>query len=173
MNWFTFALLTVLTWGLYGLALHHGQTLLADKSNGLFKSFLLVGVAYFITAVLAPLAVLMARKANWDFPAPGVKWSLIAGVLGAIGAFGVLLAFSAQGRPPVVMSIVFAGAPIVNAIASIMLHPPEGGLGTIKAPFYIGIILAAIGGCLVTLYKPKPPAPKPQASMTFNTNPSR
>jgi hypothetical protein len=160
MNWFTFAILTVLTWGLYGIALHQGQTLLADKTNGLFKSFLLVGIAYFITAVLAPLAVLVFRKANWNFPGPGIKWSLIAGILGAIGAFGVLLAFSAQGRPPVVMSIVFAGAPIVNAIASLIMHPPDEGLGSIKAPFYIGIILAAVGGCLVTLYKPKPPAPK-------------
>lgn len=166
MNWFTFALLTVLTWGLYGIALHHGQTLLADKQNGLFKSFLLVGVAYFITAVLAPLFVLLVRKANWNFPGPGIKWSLIAGTLGAIGAFGVLLAFSAQGRPPVVMAIVFAGAPIVNAVASILLHPPQGGWASIKPQFYLGIALAALGGCLVTLYKPKPPAPAAQPTVT-------
>lgn len=157
MNWFSYALLTVLTWGLYGIALHQGQTLLADKQNGLFKSFLLVGVAYFITAVLAPLAVLLMRKADWHFPGPGIKWSIIAGTLGAIGAFGVLLAFSAQGKPPVVMSIVFAGAPIVNAVTSILMHPPEGGWGTIKPQFYVGILLAALGGCLVTFYKPKPP----------------
>ena len=42
----------------------------------------------------------------------------------------VLLAFGARGTPPVVMSIVFAGAPIVNAAYSIWQHPPAGGLGS-------------------------------------------
>jgi hypothetical protein len=72
-----------------------------------------------------------------------------------------LLAFGAKGTPAVVMSIVFAGAPVVNAIYSLYLHPPAGGLKSIPAPFFVGIILAAVGGCLVTLYKPNPPARKP------------
>jgi hypothetical protein len=72
-----------------------------------------------------------------------------------------LLAFGAKGTPAVVMSIVFAGAPIVNAIYSLSLHPPAGGWGTIKPQFFLGIVLAAVGGCLVTLYKPNPPAKKP------------
>ena len=29
-----------------------------------------------------------------------------------------------------------------------------------------GILLAALGGCLVTFYKPKPPAPKPVAAVS-------
>ena len=45
----------------------------------------------------------------------GMVWSLIAGIVGALGAFGVLLAFGAKGTPAVVMAIVFAGAPVVNA----------------------------------------------------------
>src|SRR5216683_1768236 len=102
-------------------------------------------------------------------------WSLLAGVVGAIGAFCVLLAFGAKGTPAVVMSIVFAGAPIVNAIYSILQHPPEGGLGTIKPQFFLGIVLAALGGCLVTLYKPNPPAPKPTAAVaqSAGSNPAQ
>jgi hypothetical protein len=53
------------------------------------------------------------------------------------------------------MSIIFAGAPIVNAAVAMALHPPEGGLLSIRWPFVLGILLAALGGCLVTLYRPQ------------------
>jgi drug/metabolite transporter (DMT)-like permease len=160
-----FALLTVFSWGVYGVFLHKGQVNMADPANGRYKAFLFVGVAYFITAVLAPLAVLMLNKAAFTFPAKGLWWSLIAGIVGAIGAFGVLLAFGAKGTPAVVMSIVFAGAPVVNAIYSIVEHPPAGGWGSIKWQFYLGIVLAAAGGCLVSYFKPNPPMAKPRAAM--------
>src|ERR1017187_3994454 len=158
MNWLVFFFMTVLSWGLYGIFLHSGQVAMADKSNALYKSFLFVGLAYFLTAVLAPVAILMMRKAEWSFPAAGMGWSLIAGIVGGIGAFCVLLAFGNGGRPGVVMSIVFAGAPIVNAVVAIYLNPPKEGLGSIPWQFYAGIIMAAAGGCLVTLYKPAPAA---------------
>jgi hypothetical protein len=161
MNWLIFALMTVVSWGLYGILLHSGQVAMADKSNGLYKAFLFVGLAYFLTAVLAPLAMLVVRKADWTFPTQGMSWSLVAGIAGAVGAFCVLLAFANDGKPGVVMSIVFAGAPVVNAAVAIFLHPPEGGLGSIKPQFYLGILLAAVGGCLVTFYKPAPPRPAP------------
>jgi hypothetical protein len=57
------------------------------------------------------------------------------------------------------MSIVFAGAPIVNAIVAMYLNPPEGGLGAVKWQFYLGIVMAATGGCLVTFFKPPPAKP--------------
>jgi hypothetical protein len=168
MNWLVFALMTVASWGLYGIFLHSGQVAMQDK-NALFKSFLFVGLAYFLTAVLAPLAVLVSRKANWNFPPAGMGLSLLAGVVGAVGAFCVLLAFGAGGKPGVVMSIVFAGAPIVNALVAIYENPPEGGMASIKWPFYLGIVMAATGACLVTFFKPpaghlKAPAPAAAAS---------
>src|SRR5580692_10892220 len=141
MNWLVFALMTVVSWGLYGIFLHSGQVAMQDKSNALFKSFLFVGLAYFLTAVLAPLAILMTRKANWNFPPAGMGFSLVAGIVGAIGAFCVLLAFGAGGKPGVVMSIVFAGAPIVNAVVAIYENPPEKGLGSIPWQFYLGILM--------------------------------
>jgi hypothetical protein len=169
MNWLTFALMTVVSWGLYGIFLHSGQVGMADKSNGLYKAFLFVGLAYFLTAVLAPLAMLMTRKADWAFPAAGMGWSLLAGIVGAVGAFCVLLAFGAKGTPGVVMSIVFAGAPIVNAVVAILLNPPEGGWASIRWPFYLGIIMAATGGCLVTLFKPAPARPHGPAPVVQST----
>ena len=161
LTWLAFAFLTVVSWGVYGVFLHTGQMAMQDPVNGRYKAFLFVGIAYFLTAVLAPLALLMVKGAAFSgYTSKGMWWSLIAGIVGAIGAFGVLLAFGAKGTPAVVMSIVFAGAPVVNAIYSIVQHPPAGGWGSIRPQFYLGIVLAALGGCLVTFYKPNPPAPK-------------
>lgn len=169
MNWLAYALLTVFFWGLYGVFLHTGQSGMADPQNGRFKAFLLVGIAYFITAVLAPLALLYFTGADWNFPSKGVAWSLTAGIVGAIGAFGVLLAFGAKGSPSVVMSIVFCGAPVVNAIVAMSLHPPKGGFAEVPWQFYLGILLAAAGGALVTLYKPTP-IPPTKASTSGKTS---
>jgi drug/metabolite transporter (DMT)-like permease len=163
LGWLTFAALTVVCWGLYGVFLHSGQAAMNDPVNGRYKAFLWVGLAYFLTAVLAPLALLWARGATWDYPLKGIGWSLVAGILGAAGALGVLLAFGAKGTPAVVMSIVFAGAPVVNAIYSLLQHPPAGGWSKLPLPFVLGIMLAAAGGCLVTLYKPAPPPARPAA----------
>ena len=156
MGWLIFALMTVVSWGVYGIFLHSGQLGMGDPVNGRYKAYLFVGIAYFITAVLAPLAVLIANGSDWNFPMKGAGLSLVAGVVGAIGAFCVLLAFGARGTPAAVMSIVFAGAPIVNAVVAMVLTPPAGGWSAIRWQFVAGILLAALGGCLVTYYKPPP-----------------
>jgi len=166
IGWLYFALLTVACWGIYGILLHKGQVTMGDPENGRYKSFLFVGVAYFLTAVLAPLAILLYKgEAFSGYTGAGMGWSLVAGIAGAVGAFGVLLAFGHKGTPAVVMSIIFAGAPIVNAVISIMLQPPAGGIGAVRFPFVLGILMAAVGGMLVTLYKPKPGPPKPKVVM--------
>ena len=165
-GWLIFALMTVSCWGLYGVFLHSGQLGMADPVNGRYKAYLFVGIAYFLVAVLAPLAILIVSGADWHYPARGLTMSLIAGTVGAVGAFGVLLAFGAKGTPAVVMSIIFAGAPIVNALVSMALHPPAGGVGGIRWQFFAGIACAALGGCLVSLYKPNPAPPKPPAAQT-------
>ncbi len=165
MTWLIFALMTVATWGVYGLLLHTGQTSMADPVNGRYKAFLFVGIAYFLTAVLAPLAVLILNGATWTYPLGGMTWSLLAGLAGAVGAFCVLLAFGAKGSPAVVMSIVFAGAPVVNAVCALAIHPPAGGLSALRWQFVAGILLAAVGGCMVTFYKPIP-APRAHAAPT-------
>ncbi len=153
-TWLIFAIMTVGTWGLYGVFLHKGQVSMDDAVHGRYKAFLFVGVAYLLTAVIGSALMLIANKSAFQFTNSGASWSFLAGLVGAIGAFGVLLAFGAGGKPAVVMSIVFAGAPIVNAVIATLMHPPPGGWGTVRWQFVIGILLAAVGGCLVTFYKP-------------------
>lgn len=171
--WLVYALMTVASWGVYGLLLHSGQIGMNDPDNGRYKAFLWVGIAYFLIAVLAPAAFLVVKQTAWVMPVKGIVWSLLAGVVGAIGAFCVLLAFGAKGHPAVVMSIIFAGAPIVNAVVAISIHPPAGGVSTIRWQFFAGILLAAVGGMLVTFYKPGPGAPprQPPAAVS-DQNPS-
>jgi drug/metabolite transporter (DMT)-like permease len=159
--WLTYALMTVVAWGLYGIFLHSGQMAMGDPENGRYKAFLWVGIAYLLIAVLGPAGLLLKAQATWSMPAKGIWLSLIAGTVGAIGAFCVLLAFGAKGHPAVVMSIIFAGAPIVNAVVALAMHPPAGGFSTLRWQFVAGILLAAVGGMMVTFYKPgpgKPPA---------------
>lgn len=161
MTWLIYALMTVASWGVYGIFLHKGQILMADPVNGRYKAFLFVGIAYFLTAVIAPIVILAVNGSDWNVAAwKGNWWSLIAGTVGAIGAFCVLLAFGAKGTPAVVMTIVFAGAPIVNAVVNIYLDKTWYG---VRWEFVLGIVLAAAGGGLVTYFKPPPakhgPAP--------------
>lgn len=165
-TWIIFVVLTVASWGLYGVFLHNGQSFMKDpnieagaetdedKAIKRYKSFLFVGLAYLLVAVIGSAILLLTSGAEWAFTGKGVSWSFLAGVVGAVGAFGVLLAFGHGGRPAVVMSIVFAGAPIVNAIVATLSHPPKGGWGDVRWEFILGILLAAVGGCLVTFFKP-------------------
>ena len=70
--------------------MHIGSSNMADKENGRIMAFLWVGLAYFLTAVVAPLVILKLKGGNvafWTFPTRGWQWSLIAGTLGAIGAW--------------------------------------------------------------------------------------
>ena len=152
MTWLLFALMTVLFWGLYGVLLHTGVTAMDDPLNGRFKAFLFVGAAYLLVAVLGSLIVLKINGAQWQMSGSGITWSTLAGVAGAVGALGILLAFGAKGSPTVVMSLVFAGAPVVNAVVAMAAHPPAGG--ALNWPFLLGILMAAGGGCLVTLFRP-------------------
>jgi hypothetical protein len=170
MNWLIFAYLTVFSWGVYGILLHTGRSGMpagAEMPHAALKAFLWVGVAYFVVAIVGPLIVLKMRGSNFSFAGAGITWSFIAGVAGAIGAFTLVLALGAAAAPEVkggggfgpaaasaVMPIVFGGAPIVNAIVAMCVHPPEGGVKSLPLPFIVGIILAAGGAFLVAKYAP-------------------
>lgn len=154
-SWLIFVLLTVVCWGLYGVFLHKGQVAMGDPVGGRHKAFLIVGLAYFLVAVLAPALIMLMQGIQFRFSSGGVWLSLLAGTLGAVGALGVLLAFGAGGKPSVVMSIVFGGAPIVNAFVAVGV---AGGFdfSSTRPQFWLGILCAAAGGCLVSFYKPLP-----------------
>jgi hypothetical protein len=77
--------------------------------------------------------------------------STAAGILGALGALGVILALVSGGTPQTVPPLVFAGAPIMSVLVAMALHPPK----TMPSwQFYAGIVLAAAGAALVLKYKP-------------------
>ncbi len=171
-TWLIYALLTVLSWGVYGILLHKGRSLMpagAEMANASLKAFLFVGVAYFVVAIVGPVIVLMQRGTNWSLTSGGITWSFLAGVAGAVGAFTLILALGAAAAifkgaaPAQVMPIVFAGAPVVNTIVAMIMHPPEGGLKAIPMQFFAGIVLAAVGTFLVAYYSPsnRGPAAKP------------
>ena len=175
--WFAWALLTVICWGTYGVCMRTGSMNMESKAHGRMMAFLYVGLAYFLTAVIAPLIILKLKGGPvdfWNYPDAGWKWSLGAGILGAIGALGVLLAFGASPNPPVyvpiVMSIIFAGAPIVNAVVN---TTKQELWSYVQPQFILGIVLAAIGGYLVTKNPPKPPPEtKPVTAATGDANTS-
>lgn len=146
-----FVLLTILCWGAYVPTFRMGQKALDSKSPALW-AFLFVGIAYFLTAVLVPLAMLGYRGDLSPFPqTKGWTIALIAGVFGAMGALGVNLAMMNGGKPNEVASLVFAFAPIVATMIEFGMHKPE------NAPpwqFFAGILLAAVGAGLVLRYRP-------------------
>ena len=166
MQYLPFALLTVVCWGVYGVCMHIGSVGMKNPEHGRLMAFIWVGIAYFLTAIIAPIIIFKIKGGPvefWNYPAKGWQWSLFAGTLGAIGALGVLLAFGKMPSPayvPVIMSIIFAGAPMVNAIVN---TTKQDLWSYVQPQFIIGIMLAAAGGVLVTYYAPKPP-PKVEAA---------
>src|SRR5437899_526479 len=105
MVWMIFALGAVLSWGVYGVALHKGQTLLGSP----MKALLCVGVAYFLIGVLAPVMALTGQGGITGFNQSGVLWAGLGGALGAIGAVCIIYAFKNGGLPNYVMPLVFGG----------------------------------------------------------------
>ena len=162
MNWIVFALLTVLSWGVYGVLLHKGRGLMptgAEAPHASLKAFLFVCIAYALIGVAAAM-MLKLRGSDWSFTGNGITWSLIAGTAGALGAFTLVLALGAAApifkgaAAAAVMPIVFAGAPIVNTIVAMTIHPPEGGFKALPLPFLLGCALAASGAFLVAKFAP-------------------
>lgn len=149
--WLLFVAMTILCWGSYVPLIHAGQNAIGGSARGLW-AFTLVGVAYFLVAVLAPLGLLALNGDLSSVPPVSRMWlGLLAGALGAVGALGVILALRSGGTPITVPPMVFAGAPIVATCIGMLLHRPSG---TPDVRFFLGILLAAAGAALVLRYKP-------------------
>jgi len=148
MNWLLFVLGAVLSWGMYGPMLHKGQIALGNP----LRALLCVGVAYFLIGVLVPVLMLAAQGQLGGFNLAGSITATVAGALGALGAVCIILAFRAGGLPTYVMPLVFGGAPLVNVLVSMALHPPR----TAPSPMlYLGFLLAALGAYMVLHFKPQ------------------
>ncbi len=151
-----FVLGAALSWGVYVPTVHVAAQNL--KSN--LRAFLFVGVAYFLVAVLVPALFIFVLKHDPtakgipNFELKPVLWGLAAGTAGAIGALCVIFAVTNAGKGGAlyVAPLVFAGAPIINTIVTILyFHPVK------TAPdwrFFTGLLMAAAGAALVMIYKP-------------------
>lgn len=145
-----------LSWGVYVPSVHVAAMQL--KSN--LRAFLFVGVAYFLVAVLVPS--IMIFLLNWDptvkgtpnFEPKPMMWGLWAGTAGALGALCVIFAVTAAGKGGAiyVAPLVFAGAPIINTIATITYFHPVKTLPDWR--FFAGLLLAAAGAAMVMIFKP-------------------
>ena len=149
MHWVMLALGAALSWGLYGPSLHTGQVKLGSP----FRALLCVGIAYFIIGVIVPVVALMAQgELNKGWSTEGVLGATGAGALGALGAVFIIYAFRAGGVPAYVMPLVFGGAPVVNVLFTMYLHPPKVAPNPL---LYLGFVLVAVGASLVLYFKPQ------------------
>jgi hypothetical protein len=149
MHWLVFVAGTVLSWGVYGAMLHQGQVALRSP----MRALLCVGVAYFLVGVLVPIAVLMSQGEGLrGFTMSGTAFATMAGILGAIGAVGIIFAFRSGGHPTYVMPLVFGGAPLINVLYTIAMHPPKVAPNPL---LYVGFLVTAIGAGMVLYYKPQ------------------
>jgi hypothetical protein len=146
-----FILVAMLSWGVYGPMLKVGQT----DMHGAWRPFMCVGLAYFLIAVVVPTVILQlfGEKGHWS--AGGATWSMLAGVCGAVGALGIILAAKNGGNMLYVMPLVFGGAPVVNSIVTIFLARTYKQVGPI---FIAGLILVIAGSVTVLLTAPHTPS---------------
>lgn len=166
--WLIFAALAGLCWGTYVPLVQQGIKGLQSP----FASFLCVGVAYFLIAVLAPLGLLATIEKTPNWTSYGITFATLAGVAGALGALGVIYANKYATTPEdriYIAPIIFALAPLLNTLISLFWHPsPQRGafhFGFEHAPhptLYAGIVLTGLGAALVLYSKEisEPAAPK-------------
>jgi hypothetical protein len=133
MSWMVFVAGAVLSWGLYGASLHRGQVMLGNP----LKALLCVGIAYVLIAVLVPVGALVSQGDLRGF--------------NASGAICIIYSFRAGGSPLYVMPLVFGGAPLVNVLATLLMHPPKA---TVNPMLYVGFLLAAVGAGMVLYFRP-------------------
>jgi len=148
--------LTICCWGSYGPVLHRGQV--AMKGSRL-RPLLCIGIAYFLIAVLVPLALLGPLGDTGEWNVSGIAWSVAAGSLGAVGALGAILAFSLGGKPFTVMPLVFGCAPVINTLTTSLLQ----GIALDKmSPWFLaGMLIVGLGAATVLAFAPRGHAPKP------------
>ncbi len=151
--WLFFVVGAFLSWGCYVPVLHEGQMALGggNPKSGALRAFLCVGLAYFVTAVVIPaLVIWLTPGETFAMNGKGFGFAFMGGALGAAGALCIIFAMRNGGTPQWVPPLVFAGAPIINAIVSLQWHPPAVKPG----PMYLaGIVLAAAGAGMVLFEK--------------------
>lgn len=178
--WLVFVALAGLSWGTYVPMIFYGGSELAGKNPLLSRmvAILCVGAAYFVIGVVIPLYFLFTHdREQWpNFNSTGLVFSGLAGVAGAVGALCVIFAsfyamrtgltlkkenpaFNPATYRMYIAPLIFALAPIINTVVSLLWHPRAGApfhFGLEKMPDYklvVGIVLVGLGSFLVLLSK--------------------
>ena len=148
--------IAMVSWGAYGPVLHRGQAAMAGSR---LRPLICIGAAYFLIAVLVPLAMLGPMGDTGTWHVGGTLWSLVAGSLGALGALGTILAFACGGKPFTVMPVVFGCAPVINTLTTLTLaHTPTTAL----SPWFLaGLLVVAAGAATVLIFGPRGHVPAP------------
>jgi len=149
MNWLVFVAGAVVSLGGHGAMLHQGQVEIGSP----LRAPPCVGVGYFLIGVLVPVAAMAGQgqldSRGWNMP--GATFATVAGTLGALGAVCIIFSFRAGGTPHYVMPLVFGGAPLINVLYTMYIHPPK----VAPSPMlYVGFLLTAIGAGTVLWFKP-------------------
>jgi hypothetical protein len=168
--WWGYVILAGLAWGTYVPIIFYGGTELTTKPGtigGRLASILCVGVAYFVMAVVIPVVLMGTRDdAAPEWKANGLVFSGLAGIAGAVGAICVIFASKAavdaaklEGVNPAtyrvyIAPLIFALAPAVNTVLSLVWHPKPGdpwhfGFEVPGWKLPVGIVLVAVGTFLV------------------------
>lgn len=165
--WLVYAILAGLCWGTYVPFVHQGITGLQRNS---IASFLCVGIAYFLIAVLFPVGMFVSGEKQPAWNSYGITFATLAGAAGALGALCVILAnraavdaygpIEARNFRMYIAPVIFALAPVLNAVISTVWHPsPEQGafhFGLEYVPgwkLWVGILLTGLGAALVLYSK--------------------
>ena len=153
MTWLVFTFIATTASGIFGVLTHAGQKAMADSANGQYKALLFAGIGYSLVAIVGSVLILRFKGIQWRFPIKGIVLATLVGVASGTSGLSLLLAFGAQGTPVVVMIIVFAGVPLVNAVVSLTLDTPQAG--GLRWQFLVGLQLVILGICMVTIYRPE------------------
>src|SRR3972149_2070333 len=141
--------LTILCWGMYGPVLRMGQGGMSTVAGEVarLRPLVCVGLAYFLIGLIVPAVWLHRRGEKGEWTLTGIVWSLAGGALGAIGALGIVLAFTFGGAPLYVMPLVFGGAPVINAFLPIYRVRRMKEIG----PLFLGGLVMVILGAVTVL----------------------
>ncbi len=179
--WLAFVGLAGLAWGTYVPLIAYGGSELGGRANARLTAILCVGVAYFIIAVIFPLAMFLTGQYEWPSPlkSTGLIFAGLAGVAGAVGAICVIFATQSAvnaareaGAPPpfdryklYIAPLIFGLAPLINTLISIVWHPKpdqpfNAGLELPGWKLWVGIVLIGAGAALVLFSKEEAEAHK-------------
>lgn len=160
-------LATAVFWGMYGPFLQWGH---GAMESGRMRPFICVGIAYVVVAVVGPILVISVLGmeneggllAGWTMK--GIWWSFIAGVVGALGALGMLLAFNFGGKPHYVPPLIFGLAPVVNTFFTLSMNAQlreQLSNNLVRSSFFgAGLLMVAVGAVTVLVAAPKGGPPK-------------